>query len=154
MAQNQPIPPKWARILLAPLYWPKLLRGLRWKPAELRVLAAVEDTLSPLDAELLRSQLTEVNYIQRLHEGRTEVNLYSFSILGPRVRRNYQLSLDGEALLAEVDVVFASGILATAEVWCLNGIVFSIEFDRKVNLDSAVSSAKSGTTRVGRTPEE
>ena len=132
-SENRYQVPLLARLLLAPFYWPKLIGGARFQPLEREVFGALLEALPQRLSQVAGAQLNEVNYIQRMHEKTTEVILYKLGLIGPSKRREQRFAGDGEARIANVSLQLSNHSVS-AEIWTVDGIVHSIEFDGVVEL--------------------
>jgi hypothetical protein len=98
---------------------------------ESQVLAAVSAELSPAGREVLSKQIGLVNLIQRHGDGK-EVNLYVMRRGKPCFEDRFLFpSRAAETQLANVEIVGGSGQESLkAEVWLVEGWVFSIHFNK------------------------
>ncbi len=100
-------------------------------PFEQVTLDAVQERLSSESAAILKAQRAHINKVQR-HSGGKEVNLYHMSwgracFKSSLKFRNYADELlIGKVVLVRTD---ASTRALTAEVWLVNGRLFSITFN-------------------------
>jgi len=93
-------------------------------PVESQVLRAVSAELSPTAREVFNKQIDLVNLVQRHADGK-EVNLYVMRRGKPVYEEQFLFPLRREVQLANVEMLGGR-----AEVWLVEGWVFSILFDK------------------------
>jgi hypothetical protein len=91
---------------------------------ENQVLTAVSAELSPKAREVFNKQINLVNLVQRHADGK-EVNLYSMRRGKPVYEEQFLFPLRREVQLGKVEMLGGR-----AEVWLIEGWVFSIHFDK------------------------
>lgn len=107
-----------------------LFNRSRLTAAEKQLLAAVSAELTPTAGRLFNEQLDQVNLVQRQADGK-EVNLYVMRRGKPFIEDRFLFPLRSEAQLAIVEMDAGDGQKAfRAEVWLVNGHVFSIGFNK------------------------
>lgn len=105
-------------------------RGGRLSNFEWTILNLVRKDLSE-DVKLLwDKQISTINKIGRAPEG-IEVNFYRMSSGQPTFNKHISFpNKSAELLVAEVSVRIEDSDELSAKIWCLNGFLFSIEYDR------------------------
>jgi hypothetical protein len=108
--------------------------GLRLSDIEKMVLKCVSSHLDSPVAKLWDSQVQAINKIQRLPDG-VEVNFYRMKNGRPNFDEKLAFpNKTPELLLARVTIELPSlQRKLLAEVWCVKGFVFSIEYQGSVN---------------------
>jgi hypothetical protein len=96
---------------------------------ESKALSALSEVLSPSEMDRLRERVKRINLVQRLDGGR-EVN--AFAMRGGKPVLDEDTRIDssiGERALARIAIEGPAGTANTAQVWLVDGNLFSIEFD-------------------------
>ncbi|HUS12156.1 MAG TPA: hypothetical protein VMZ30_16945 [Pyrinomonadaceae bacterium] len=108
----------------------KLFRGAQLTPLERRVVGVVSAQLGTDARQLFEAQVNPINKIQR-HSSGKEVNLYAMRRGKPSIEERFLFPLRTETLLAKVQLNLGQEKLPLrAEVWLVNGHVFSIHFNK------------------------
>ncbi|MDE0855093.1 MAG: hypothetical protein OSA97_11800, partial [Nevskia sp.] len=123
------------RLLVAPLFWPKLLLGVRLRPLERQIVNAILESAPANLSAVLADQFQDVNYVQRTSVDWTEVALYKMTLSGPTHRRRKILPFTSETKIADVTLTMANGQTVKSEVICISGYVFLVKFNSVVNLE-------------------
>ena len=98
---------------------------------ESALIDALAEKLNSEASSLLLEQIKRVNYIQR-HDDQKEVNLYCIKYGKPFFHKKFRFPLkQSEIKLASI-IFEVTAISKTfhADVWLVNGYLFSIEFNR------------------------
>jgi hypothetical protein len=108
----------------------------RLTPLESRVITAVSVKLQSAARQLFDAQINQINRIQR-HPSGKEANFYTMRRGKPCLEERFLFPFRSEALLATVHLNLgeAGRKPLRAELWLVNGRVFSVEFNsiRQVN---------------------
>ncbi len=105
-------------------------RGRRLSSFEWSILDLVRNHLGEDIKWLWDKQLSTINKIGRAPEG-SEVNFYRMSRGRPTFDKNIAFpNKSAELLVAEVKVQIEGSEEIFAKIWCLNGFIFSIDYDR------------------------
>jgi len=105
----------------------------RLSEVETLILEAVKDRLDPGSNELLGEQLQAINKIQRLSDG-IEVYFYRMKGYQPSFDEDIAFANKSELQLAKVQIRipdFRANL--TANVWCIKGYLYSIEYEGSVS---------------------
>ena len=96
---------------------------------ESKVLSALSDVLTPTEMERLHERVKRINLVQRLDGGR-EVNAFAMQGGKPVLDEDTRLDAStGEKALAKITIEGPAGTANAAQVWLVDGNLFSIEFD-------------------------
>lgn len=115
--------------------WFAKLFGAASKPSALEtiVLESVRSCLDSCIAELWDQQVRAINKVQRLPEG-VEVNFYRMKNGRPSFDEGLAFPNKAvELLVAKVKLELPNMGKLTANVWCVKGFVFSIEYEGSVS---------------------
>jgi len=97
---------------------------------ESRVISTVSEKLSSAAKQLFDAQMNQVNRIQRLSSGK-EANFYTLRRGKPSLEERLLFPLTTETLLARVHLNLGQEKKPLrAEVWLVNGHVFSVDFNK------------------------
>jgi hypothetical protein len=108
----------------------KLFGSAELTPLERRVIAAVSAKLPLTAREIFDAQISQVNRIQR-HPSGKEANFYAMRRGKPDMEERFLFPLRTETLLGTVHLnVGQERKLLRAEVWLVNGRVFSVDFNK------------------------
>jgi hypothetical protein len=100
------------------------------KGHEVKILEAVCSALPQEASALLKTQIDQVNYVQRLAGGK-EVNLYSMRDGQAKFSRKSRFpNSSEEAKLAVVTLKDGAGKVIRLSVWMCNGHIFSLEYNQ------------------------
>lgn len=98
------------------------------------VLGCVRACLSEPIGELWDRQIEAINKVQRLPDG-VEVNFYRMKSGRPTFDRDLAFpNKDEELHVAIVHLKIPNVVALIADVWCVNGFLFSIEYKGKLKL--------------------
>ena len=114
-----------------PLFdWFKIFSRSKLTPLESRVMKTVSTKLSPAAKQLFDAQLNQFNLIQR-HASGKEADFYVMRRGKPFMEERFRFPLRSEALLATIELISNIGQESLrAEVWIVNGGVFSLIFNK------------------------
>lgn len=99
-------------------------------PLESRVISAVSGKLPSAVKQLFDAQMDQVNRIQRLSSGK-EASFYTLRRGKPSLEERFLFPLRTESLLATVHLSLGQDKKPLrAEVWLVNGHVFSVDFNK------------------------
>lgn len=102
---------------------------LGFNKLELKILHAVMVQLDSLGAEKLQRRIAQVNLVQR-HDGGREVNCYQIENGKPVFDASTRLvDSDGEQVFAKFSFTASGNMSFAGQMWLVNGIFFSLEFD-------------------------
>src|SRR6266496_1986514 len=108
----------------------KLFGGSQLRPVESRVITAVSSKLPSAARQLFDAQINQVNRIQR-HPSGKEANFYTLRRGKPSLEERFLFPLRTETLLATVHLNLGQDKKPLrAEVWLVNGHVFSVDFNK------------------------
>lgn len=104
----------------------------RLSPLDKLVLDCVENRLDSRIVEIWNRQVSEINKVQRLPDG-NEVDFYRIKKGRPVFDELLAFpNRKPELLVAVVTIELVGMGKLTAEVWCVNGFLFSIEYEGSV----------------------
>ncbi|HWQ91721.1 MAG TPA: hypothetical protein VN673_08620 [Clostridia bacterium] len=102
----------------------------RLTAVESRVISAVSGKLPPAAKQLFDAQMDRVNRIQRFSSGK-EANFYTLKRGKPSLEERFLFPLRTETLLATVHLNLDQDKKPLrADVWLVNGHVFSVDFNK------------------------
>ena len=130
---------------------------LGWKraivlPLEETLLDYLGTVLPPEIGESVKSQLKEVNLVQRIHTRRTECNYYKIEWGKADLDRERLLDVGpGDVKLATIRFETESGLRQVVEVHVVNGVLFSLNFGGRMekHLNSRVGQILKCSTSQG-----
>lgn len=102
--------------------------GAKLSDLERRILDCVGDRLDSDAAALWKRQIDAINKVQRLPGG-TEVNFYRMERGRPTFDSSLALANQAEELLIAKVSIKIESVALKAQVWCVRGFIFSIEYD-------------------------
>jgi hypothetical protein len=121
---------------------------------ELRVLEALKVSLDGVSAEKLQRRINQVNRVHRLCGGE-EVNTYQVvrgkPVLDPTTAL---VQIPEEHLFRTITITSSSGTRFSAKIWLVNGVFFSIEFDRPTEhlIDEEIAEISASAPPHGSSP--
>jgi hypothetical protein len=120
-----------------------LFASKRFTNLELRVIDSVRLNLPEGVLPAWDRQISEINKIQRLPDG-VEVNFYRMKRGRPTFESAIALPNKSEEHLLAKLVISAPSVTEkklTANIWCVNGFLFSIEYDSSSNYFEELADA-------------
>lgn len=99
-------------------------------PFEKALFEKLGKSLDKKEADILFSQLDEINFVQR-HRGDVEICFYKVKNLSISLDRTKKFPSDGEVLLCKC-IVKVDNLSAEMEAWLVNGNLFSLEFSEEM----------------------
>lgn len=96
-------------------------------PFEKALFTQMEKCLTSDEVEVLRSQLSEINFVQR-HRGNEEICMYRAVNFSISQERTMHFPSSGEKLLCQCKVNVEDTSLKL-KVWLVDGQIFSLEFN-------------------------
>jgi len=120
----------------------RLVTGLL-KPLERSIFDVLAKHLEPSASAILRTQLTEVNYVQRITTRRTECNFYRAVPFRFEQRRSVLFAFqEPEVLLCALRFQTNKGTRQVVKVHLVHGKLFELEFggDMRQHFNEAVES--------------
>jgi hypothetical protein len=108
-------------------------RGVNFSEAEKIILGSVRSLLQEQYAVLWDRQVNTINKIQRLPCG-VEVDFYRMNRGQPLLDESIAFPIKEEEALLARSGLKVNGVdrVLTAEIWCVRGILFSIEYSPEV----------------------
>ena len=102
-------------------------------PLERSLMDHLQSVVNRQLAEAIKSQLEEINLVQRISTRRTECNLYKIGKKGVDLQRRKLIELaPGDVRIATINFETVSGLKQAVEVHAVDGILFSFEFGANV----------------------
>lgn len=118
---------------------------------EQHILGSIRDHLAGNELEVFDKQIETINRLQRLPGG-VEVNLYRIRkrrpVFDPRI--SFNVSSDERKLADVVVELVNENERLAASVWCVKGLITSIEYDRSPDWFIEAASIESGPKLIFR----